>query len=71
MDSNGVHLVRVTTHDGKHQLWAAATLREEAVGHVLKAIPEGWRARLLDDRLKPREDAVLTMIRGDVRELSK
>ena len=58
------------THDRKHRLWAAATSREEAVDRVLAAIPDGWSARLLDGCLKPRQDAVLTMIPGEVRELS-
>ena len=71
MDPSRVHLVRVTTHDGERQLWAAATLREEAVGRVLAAIPQGWDARLLNDFLKPRQAAVQTMVAGEVRELAK
>jgi hypothetical protein len=63
-----VHLVRVTTPDGKRQLWAAATFREEAVGRVLDALPEGCGARLLDF-LKPRREIVSSMIPGEVREL--
>jgi len=70
VDPNGVHLVRVTTDDRRHRLWAAATSRDEAVTRVLNVIPEGWSARLLDDCLKPRRDAVSTMIAGEVRELS-
>jgi hypothetical protein len=61
----------VTTVGGEEQLWAAAVSRNEAVGHVLKAAPHACNARLLDDRLKPRRDAVDTMAPGDVRELSK
>jgi hypothetical protein len=71
VDPSGVHLVRVTTDGEEHRLWAAATAREEAVDRVLNAVPQGWRARLLDRHLKPRRDAVRTMIRGEVRELSK
>ena len=70
MDPNGVHLVRVVTDEGKQRLWAAATSREEAVDRVLEAIPAGSRARLLDGRLKPRQDAVGMMTRGEVKELS-
>ena len=69
MNADSIHLVRVTTDDQKHQLWAAATSREDAVDRVLDAIPEGWAARLLDDSLKPRENAVRDMIAGEVREL--
>jgi hypothetical protein len=71
VDRERVHLVRVTTNDGERRLFAAATLREEAVGRVLEAIPDGWRARLLDDFLKPRQDIVLTMVPGEVRELAR
>lgn len=42
LDAGRFHLVRVTTDDRTHQLWAAATSREEAVDRVLDAIPEGW-----------------------------
>jgi hypothetical protein len=66
-----VHLVRVTTVGGEEQLWAAAVSRDEAVGHVLKAAPHGCNARLLDDRLKPREKVVIAMAPGDVRALTK
>ena len=69
MNAHAIHLVRVTTDDRKLQLWAAATAREEAVDRVLDAIPEGWAARLLDDSLKPRADAVHGMAAGEVREL--
>jgi hypothetical protein len=71
VDPNGVHLVRVTTDEKEHRLWVAATAREEAVDRVLNAVPEGWSARLLDDHLKPRRDAIRTMALGEVRELSK
>jgi hypothetical protein len=69
VDPNLVYLVRVTTHDGKRCLWAAATSRDEAVGRVLRVFPEGCSARLLDGFLKPRRDVVLAMIPGEVREL--
>ncbi|MBV8926213.1 MAG: hypothetical protein JOZ74_12675 [Bradyrhizobium sp.] len=69
MDTHAIHLVRVTTDDRTHRLWAAATSREEAVDRVLDAIPEGWAARLLEPSLPPREAAVQGMRPGDVREL--
>ena len=31
-----------------HQLWVAATPREESVAMVLDAVPEEWTATLLD-----------------------
>jgi hypothetical protein len=69
--AQNVHLVRVTTDDRKHQLWVAATPRKEAVNQVLNAIPEGWTAALLSNRLKPEEVAVLNLRPGEVRELTR
>jgi hypothetical protein len=69
LDASRFHLVRVTTDDRTHQLWAAATSREEAVDRVLDAIPEGWAAHLLDDSLRPRSDSVVNMQPGEVGEL--
>jgi hypothetical protein len=63
-------LVRVTADDETQQLWAAATPRDEAVDRVLNAVPEGWSAKLVDERLKPREELTQTMTVGEVRELS-
>jgi len=65
----GIHLVRVTTDDRVHQLWVAATPREEAVAMVLDAVPEGWTATLLDTRLRPGEAEFLQMKPGEIREL--
>jgi hypothetical protein len=65
-----VQLVRVTTDDRTHRVWAAATSREEAVERVLDAIPEGWTARLLGGSLKVREDGLSNdLLPGEVREL--
>jgi hypothetical protein len=69
MNTDCVHLVRVTTDDRKHQLWAAATPRDEAVDRVLDAIPEGWTARLLDDPMQPSQQAVMRISAGEVRAL--
>jgi hypothetical protein len=69
MNAHSIHLVRVTTDDREHRLWAAATSRGEAVDRVLDSIPEGWTARLLDEQLKPRASAVVDMVSGEVREL--
>jgi hypothetical protein len=69
--TEGVHLVRVTTDDRTHQLWAAACRREDAVDQVLNAVPEGWAATLLSNRLKPMEEEALNLKPGEVIELSK
>ena len=69
-NATNLHLVRVTTDDREHQLWVAAAPREEAVTQVLNAIPEGWTAALLSNRLKPAEVEALNMKAGDVRELT-
>jgi hypothetical protein len=65
-----VHLVRVTTDDREHQLWVTAGARDEAVTQVLNAVPEGWTAALLSNRLKPDEIGVLNLRPGEVRELT-
>ncbi len=69
MNARSIHLVRVTTDDREHRLWAAATSREDAVDRVLDSVPEGWTARLLDEQLKPRASTVVDMVSGEVREL--
>ncbi len=70
MPAPPVQLVRVTTDDRIHQVWAAATSREEAVERVLDAIPEGWTARLLGESLKVREDGLSNdLLPGEVRKL--
>jgi hypothetical protein len=67
---SGIHLVRITTDDWEHQLWAAATARDEAITQVLNAVPEGWTSALLSNRLKPLEEEVLNLKPGEVREIS-
>ena len=67
----GVHLVRVTTDAREHQLWVAATEREEAVTLVLNAVPEGRTAVLLPTRLTVEELLFLNLAPGEVRELKE
>jgi hypothetical protein len=67
--AGGVHLVRVTTDDREHLLYAACGSRDDAVTLVLNAIPEGWTAALLPNRLSPEEVAVLALKPGEVREI--
>jgi hypothetical protein len=67
----GIHLVRVTTDNREHQLWvAAAHSQEEAIQLVLNAVPEGWTAALLSNKLKLAEIEVLNLEPGEVRELT-
>jgi hypothetical protein len=66
-----IYLVRVTTDDREHRLWAAATSREQAVDRVLGEVPEGWTARLTDDCGDAGHDALIGMKPGEIRELSR
>jgi hypothetical protein len=68
--ASGIHLVRVTTDDREHQLWAAAAAREEAITQVLNAVPEGWTAALLSNRLEPMEEEALNLKPGEVRGIT-
>jgi hypothetical protein len=68
--ADSVHLVRVITDDREHQLWVAATSREDAVTEVLNAIPEGWAASLLTNKLSPVEVEALNLRSGEVREIT-
>jgi hypothetical protein len=65
-----VHLVRVTTDDREHQLWAVASSRAEAVTLVLNSVPEGWTAALQSNRLTPEEVKYLNLMPGEVRIIS-
>ncbi|RXG83650.1 hypothetical protein [Bradyrhizobium zhanjiangense] len=69
-NTEGIHLVKVTTDDREHQLWVAATPRDEAVTEVLNAIPEGWTASLLTSQLTLEEAEVLKLQPGEVREVT-
>jgi hypothetical protein len=66
-----IYLVRVTTDEREHRVWAAATSRETAVDRVLDQVPEGWAACLMDDRTNAGGDALRDMMPGEVRELSR
>jgi hypothetical protein len=74
--AGGFQLVEVTTDElvrglPKKQLWVAAAEPEQAVSLVLAQVPDGWAAILLDIQLEPEEAALLRMMPGDVRELTK
>jgi hypothetical protein len=64
-----VHLVLVTPDDCRHQIWMAATSRENAVDKVLEAIPEGWCASFLNVALTLHERSTLHMAAGELRQL--
>ena len=63
------HLVRVTTDDRDRRVWVAAMPRTEAVTAVLNAIPEGWSACLLSNKLRAIEIQTLNLKPGEVREI--
>ena len=65
-----IQLVRVTTDDRERQLWVAATPRDEAVTQILNAVPEGWTAALLTNRLTRQEVELLNLQPGEVREIT-
>lgn len=65
------YLVRVITDDREHQIWAVAAPAEEAVDLVLAAVPEGWTASLLTNKLKPQELEALNLRAGEVRKVTK
>jgi hypothetical protein len=67
----GVHLVRVTTDDREHRLWVAMGTAESAVSLVLDAIPEGWTASLLSERLTPPEVEALDLKPGEASEIRR
>jgi hypothetical protein len=67
----GIFLIRVTTDNREHQLWAAAaSSQEEAINLILNAVPDGWTAAPLPNKLKPAEIEALSMEAGNVRQLT-
>ena len=64
------HLVRVTNDDRDRLIWVAATSRAQAVTAGLNAVPEGWSACLLPDKLRSIEILGLNLNPGEVRELA-
>lgn len=66
-----LHLVRVTTDERAHQLWAAAAnSQEEALTLVLSVVPDGWTATLVSNKLTQTEIEILNLKAGEVRELT-
>ena len=65
------YLVRVTTDDRAHQLWvAAAASEEDALTLVLNAVPNGWTASMVSNKMTRTEVEVLNLKPGEVRELT-
>jgi phage terminase large subunit GpA-like protein len=69
--AGGIHLVRVTTDDRKHRIYATAGARDDAVTQVLDAVPEGWAASLLTNHLTPDHVVLLNLKPGEVREITE
>lgn len=66
------HIVPVMTDSRDQHLWLAAAPPDEAVTHVLNAVPEGWAAKLLPNyALSPNEVAALQLGPGEVGEISR
>jgi hypothetical protein len=64
-----VCLVRVLTDEREQQVWMAAAGKDYAVSLVLDAVPEGWSASLIAEKLTPQEIASLKLRPGDTRRL--
>jgi hypothetical protein len=68
-------IVEVTADaDRRKQLWVAAAKPIQALTLVLMAVPEGWTAEILNDRLTASQLAALEKLNlgpGEVRELTK
>jgi hypothetical protein len=78
--SNSVHILRmgnvyvampvveVTAPDGSRELWAAALPHDEAEAAVRRVIPEGYRAKLTNERLpvSPRMEGFSS---GEIRKV--
>ena len=68
-NANEVCLVRVLTDEREPQVWMVAATEDCAVSLVLDALPEGWSASLIAEKLTPREIATLQLQPGDIRLL--
>jgi hypothetical protein len=69
MGRTQVNFVQVMPDDCRRRVWMVAVPREDAVTHVLNALPEGWAASLLP--LRSIEASRLNMQPGDLRELTR
>jgi len=58
----------------KSELWVALAKPSQALTMVLSAVPEGWTARIVNDRLASRQLEALGNLHlkpGEVRKLTK
>ena len=70
-------IVEVTADDwsagrSRKQVWVAAAKPSQALTLVLMAVPEGWTAELMSERLTQKQQASLEKLNlkpGEVREL--
>lgn len=69
-NANEVCLVRVLTDEREPQVWIIGATEDCAVSLVLDAVPEGWSASLIAEKLTPREITSLRLRPGDIRQLS-
>jgi hypothetical protein len=74
---SGFTIVEVTADDlavrSRKQLWVAVAKPSQALTLVLAAVPEGWTAELVSDRLTPQQLKALESLHlkpGEVRELT-
>jgi hypothetical protein len=58
-NADEVCLVRVLTDEREQQVWIVAATQDHAVSLVLDAVPEGWTASLMAEKLTPQEIASL------------
>ena len=73
-DTRDVQLVLVSTtsdSDSDPHLWAAATPRSHALKSVLRVVPLGSSAHLLQHHLSPDHLAALNVRLGDIRDLGQ
>ena len=68
-NANEVCLVRVLTDERMHQVWMVAAAEDRAVSLVLDAVPEGWSASLIDEKLTPQEIGCLRLRPVEIRRL--
>jgi hypothetical protein len=64
----GIYIVRAEK-DGLAEHWAAATLRENALGAVEQELGAGWTLILAEDRLASSQLSALKMRPNTVRKL--
>jgi hypothetical protein len=67
----GVYLVAVTSAGPERGRWVVASAPDDAVATVLKQLPGGCAAKLLDRRLTPQEMVGLKLRPGEACKYAK